>query len=714
MTNTVFPSDSDKGLDWYLKARFGLFIHWGAYAVAGIEASWPIMAPELSEAMFGVKTRISEVDYQTLPDRFNPVDFDPDAWVRTAQNTGMRYIVITAKHHDGFCMFDAPGTDYKITNTPYGKDICRELADACARAEMPLGFYYSPPDMHHPGYRDTSQPAVTNWLGEPERPEWADYLDYMESHIQTLLTDYGEVCILWFDGLVNHAKYDPPRFHQLVHDLSPKTLINDRLGAGYDFITPEQFIPKAGVPVRTGKPPSGDDPGAEGLFRVVNSLIKVPGIRGVIRRQLEKYGEGKLELTKIAQEPYPSQERFQPWETCMTMGKSWAYNPEETEWKTSKQLLHNLVGVASRGGNYLLNVGPTALGTFPLEAVERLDAIGRWMGHYQDAIHGTIYTSLSDLSWGCATRKGDQVYLFVFDWSADGRLEIDPFPGTIRAVKVYNGGDLPHHLHGTRLSIDLPSQAPDPELPILVVEIDSADPGWEDYDQGAVNMTAPQQYLRAQVIANAWINALLNLVIAYFFYRVRDILPVSEVSADIFITVGIISFLVSWIAVWGTRSELGKGKIGPLSPAGRKSRLPSNSALRALVIMAACVLGFGGILVGFIALLGIGGFGNWIYIGFKTVYTGACAALAASLAIRSVLRMLISDRLSGLCSRFFCGDGDVSQDESPKMTSTFGDGFMGLFEYQWEKIPPPKNAAHSFVNLSIFIGSGKAKRLVPL
>ena len=239
-------------LTWYLKAKFGLFIHWGAYAVGGIEASWPIMAPELSEAMFGIKSTITEAEYRVLPERFNPVDFDPDSWVSTAQDAGMQYIIITAKHHDGFCMFDAPGTDYKITNTPYGKDICWELAEACARVGMPLGFYYSPPDMHHPGYRDTGLPAVKNWLGEPGRPEWSGYLDYMESHIRLLLTDYGEVSVLWFDGLVNHAKYDPTRFHQLVHDLSPKTLINDRLGAGYDFITPEQFIPKAGIPVKPG------------------------------------------------------------------------------------------------------------------------------------------------------------------------------------------------------------------------------------------------------------------------------------------------------------------------------------------------------------------------------------------------------------------------------------------------------------------------------
>jgi len=326
----------DQRLEKYLDARFGMFIHWGVYTVAGVEASWPIMAPDLSEAMFRNQTRITQSAYEALTSRFNPVDFNADDWVRSAQEAGMRYMVFTAKHHDGFCMFDAPDTDYKISNTPYGKDICLELAQACARANMPLGFYYSPPDMHHPGYRDTSKPATANWTGEPKRKEWSTYLDYMESHIRKLLTDYGDVFVLWFDGLANHGKYDPERFHKLIRELSPATLINDRLGDDFDFVTPEQFIPKAGIPTRTGKPPAGLDPGGDGFFKTVDFLFKVPLARGWIKKQMEKYADGTLELTPVHQEPYPSPERFQPWETCMTMGQTWAYNPTETCWTRQK------------------------------------------------------------------------------------------------------------------------------------------------------------------------------------------------------------------------------------------------------------------------------------------------------------------------------------------------------------------------------------------
>ena len=340
--NGTLPKFSESS-HWYQQAKFGLFIHWGAYSVAGAEASWPIMAPDLSEAMFGTQNRISESEYCSLPAKFNPEDFDAEAWVRIAQKTGMRYIVITAKHHDGFCMFDAPGTDYKITNTPFGRDICLELSQACAKYGMRLGFYYSPPDMHHPGYRDTRKPATKNWLGEPKRKEWADYLDYMESHIRKLLSDYGHVSIIWFDGLANHGKYNPERFHKLVHSLSPDTLINDRLGDDYDFVTPEQFIPKEGIPIRTGKPPAGIDPGGDGFFSLVNSLFNVPGLQSWLRKQLKKYNDGTLELTPVPQEAYPSPERFQPWETCMTIGQSWGYNPHETNWKSADQLIRNLV-----------------------------------------------------------------------------------------------------------------------------------------------------------------------------------------------------------------------------------------------------------------------------------------------------------------------------------------------------------------------------------
>jgi alpha-L-fucosidase len=626
----------EKRLTWYQEAKFGLFIHWGIYTAAGVEASWPIMAPDLSEAMFGTTTRISETDYVKLAGKFNPVDFDADVWVRIAKEFGMRYMVITSKHHDGFCMFDAPGTDYKITNTPFGRDICLELSQACAKVGMPLGFYYSPPDMHHSGYRDTGKPATQNWLGEPNRKEWSEYLDYMESHIRKLLTGYGHVSILWFDGLVNHGKYDPKRFHKMIHELSPNTLINDRLGDDYDFITPEQFIPRKGIPLRTGRPPSGNDPGGDGFFRLVTLLFKIPGIRGFLRKQLQKYGEGELELTQVLQERYPSPERFQPWETCMTMGRSWAFNPIETDWKTPQTLLRNLVYVVSRGGNYLLNVGPTALGTFPNEGVDRLQHIGRWMAIYHETIYGNTYTPLQGLPWGQATRKKDKIYLHVFHWPSNNMLVIDAFPGTALSASLFAGEPLAFSQYGPRLEISVPPQATNPDVSVLVVEINSSEPGWNNYSHGISNGKKIENFLRTQMINNLVINSFLNGLIAYFAYRSRTEILFPEAAIDILITVGIIAFLVGWIGIGLARQEVAKGNLPREYISSPK--LPKGAGARGLVISLICVFIYGGLLLdSSIFLISPGGFSNWAYILFKTMYTGVCASLASLLAILSVL-----------------------------------------------------------------------------
>jgi len=637
-TNAPLPNDLPRS-EWYQQAKFGLFIHWGAYCVAGAEASWPIMAPDLSEAMFGTQTRISESDYRALPARFNPVDFDAEAWVRTARAAGMRYIVFTSKHHDGFCMFDAPGTDYKITNTPFGREICLELSQACARNDMRLGFYYSPPDMHHPGYRDTRKPATENWLGEPKRKEWAGYLDYMESHIRKLLTDYGPVSILWFDGLANHLKYDPERFHKLVRSLSPDTLINDRLGDDFDFVTPEQFIPKLGIPIRTGKPPAGVDPGGDGFFSLVNSMFKVPGLRGWIRRQLKKYNDGSLELTPVMQETYPSPQRYQPWETCMTMGQTWGYNPQETNWKTSRALIRNLVEVVSRGGNYLLNVGPTELGTFPPEATERLKQIGEWMRKHGESIYGATYTPLQGAEWGRATLKNERIYLHLFEWPSSGRLKISGFPVSANKVSLLNEAQLRFKQDGQELEIDLPDIDPDEDVPVLVVDFSDTGKALVNFSPEKETKTSTLQYIKKQAIANGWINSVINGVIAFFTYRLRGPIPYAEAAIDILITVLIIVYLISWLSIGSTRNEVIKGNLPDRVKGWPALKLPHSAGLSALLISMVCVILFGGLFMdGLLYVLAPGGFNNWVYFVIKTLYTGLCAALASSLTIQSVVR----------------------------------------------------------------------------
>jgi alpha-L-fucosidase len=407
------------------EAKFGMFIHWGPYSLASVEASWPIMRP----AQWG----ISEAEYRLLPSRFNPVKFRPQDWVRLAQAAGQRYMVFTTKHHDGFCMFDSAYTSYKITRTPYAKDVLAELAAAARELGMPLGFYYSPPDMNHPGFRDTSQPASANWQGQPERPEWPLYLDYMELQLRELLTRYGDVFVIWFDGLGNQRQYDGLRFHKLIRELQPRALINNRIGLPGDFLTPEQRLPKA-IPVRGAKV-GYTDPSDEGL----------------------------------SAEP-PPPERFQPWETCMTINNTWAYNQNDRNYKSTTELIRQLIEAASKGGNFLLNVGPTPEGLIQPEFEERLRGIGAWLERNGEAIYGATYGPLQNLPFGRTTAKGKTIYLHLFEMPG-GRVELRGLRAKVRRVRLVDGGKpLRHVQSGDLVTIDLSGVSADPHATVLALE----------------------------------------------------------------------------------------------------------------------------------------------------------------------------------------------------------------------------------------------------
>ncbi|MFB3826827.1 MAG: alpha-L-fucosidase [Bryobacteraceae bacterium] len=385
---------------WFREARFGMFIHWGPYSQASVEASWPIMTPE--RTAFGV---ISEPAYRDLAKTFNPVKYDPKSWVRLAKAAGQRYIVFTSKHHDGFCMFDSAYTRYKITNTPYKKDVAAMLAEACREERMPLGFYYSPPDMDHPGYRDTSKPSSANWRGEPWRPEWPLYLSYMEMQLRELLTRYGEVALIWFDGLGGKA-YDPWRMHRTVRELQPTALINNRVGLPGDFGTPEQRVP----------------------------------------------GE-------------PSDQLF---EVCMTINGTWGYNRNDTRYKSAIQLVRILVDTVSKGGNFLLNVDPTPEGEIQPEFVERLTAMGKWLEVNGESIYGASAGPLQKLPWGRTTSKGDTVYVHIFDWQGP-KLELGGLKPPASVTLLASGRKLPFRVRDGAIVIDLPETAPDACVTVLAL-----------------------------------------------------------------------------------------------------------------------------------------------------------------------------------------------------------------------------------------------------
>ncbi len=411
---------------WYRDAKFGMFIHWGPYSLASVEASWPIMRP--------TPGGISEADYRALPGKFNPTKFDPDAFVDLARAAGQEYMVFTTKHHDGFCMFDSSYTDYKITNTPYGKDIVKQLADACGKRDMRLGFYYSPPDMHHPDFRDTSKLARDNWNGEPQRPEWPIYLEYMQLQLTELLTRYGPVVLIWFDGLYHQEKYDGERFVDLIRKLQPGTLVNDRIGVPGDYVTPEQFIPKA-IPTK------------EAHFF---------GWEQNVQKELKP--------------TIPKPEDFQLWETCMTINETWAYNMHDHNYKSAQFLIRALVEVASRGGNFLLNVGPQPDGVIQPEFQERLRAIGDWLAVNGESIYGTTYGPIQGVSSLRTTTKRETIYVHIFDWPSSS-LQIPGLTTKVVAAHLLANGQ-PVKVRQTEQSIEieLPSQAPDPNVSVIAMK----------------------------------------------------------------------------------------------------------------------------------------------------------------------------------------------------------------------------------------------------
>jgi len=341
-------------------------------------------------------------------------------------------MVFTTKHHDGFCMFDTQYTDYKITKTPYGKDMLAQLVEAAKAEGMPLGFYYSPPDLNHPGFRDTSKLSSTNWQGEPARPEWPVYIGYMDLQLRELLTRYGDAYVIWFDGLGDQQKYGGTRFHELIRTLQPKALVNNRIGLTGDFVTPEQRLPN-GIP-RKGATVGNVDPNDKGV---------------------------------LAAPPRP--EEFQMWETCMTINGTWAYNKNDRRYKSSTELIRALIDAASKGGNFLLNVGPTPEGTIQPEFQERLLAIGAWLKINGDAIYGTTYGPLQSIPFGRMTAKGKTLYLHIFDMPKQ-QIELEGIDAKVLSVRALDGNTpLKFTQSGGKLSIPAAGIQPRDHATVLAI-----------------------------------------------------------------------------------------------------------------------------------------------------------------------------------------------------------------------------------------------------
>jgi len=394
-------------MKWWTEARFGMFIHWGIYSVpAGVYNGKEI--PGIGEWIMN-KGKIPMAEYQKYAAQFNPVKFDADKFVSLAKQAGMKYIVITSKHHDGFAMFRSKASDFNVFDaTPYKRDIIKEMARACDKYEMKLGLYYSQAqDWNHPGG------AANGGYWDPaQNGDMDQYIDKVAvPQMKEILTKYGPISILWFDTPTNMTPERAAKIHDVLK-LQPNIITNNRLGGGFngDLETPEQYIPATG---------------------------------------------------------YPGQN----WETCMTMNDTWGYKANDKNFKSTKTLIQNLIDIASKGGNYLLNVGPTAEGLIPDEEVTRLQQIGKWMAVNGNAIYGTYASPFSYLNWGRATYDGKILYLHVFKWPANGILNV-PLQNEVNkayllanktAVKVKPTAD------GIRLT--LPTTAPDSIASVIALEI---------------------------------------------------------------------------------------------------------------------------------------------------------------------------------------------------------------------------------------------------
>jgi alpha-L-fucosidase len=424
------PVSQDERMAWWREARFGMFIHWGLYAIPAGE--WPMGAPDAARhhgEWIRESAQIPVGEYEKLKPRFNPVKFDADLWARTAADAGMKYLVITSKHHDGFGLFDSKQTDWDVMATPLGRDILAELSAACARHGVRFCTYHSIMDWHHPDYLPRR-----GWE-KAARPEDGADLDrferYLHAQVTEVVTQYHPG-VMWFDGewesTWSHER--GLRLFELCRRLDPRMIVNNRVdvhrggmggfsgssAAVGDFATPEQEIPATGLP--------GVD-----------------------------------------------------WETCMTMNEHWGYCAADADWKTAEDLVRKLADIVSKGGNFLLNVGPRADGTFPPEAVERLAEIGAWMRVNGESIHGSAASLFDDLPFGrCTVRVGEQgskLYFHVFEWPKDRRLVVPGLGSTFgRAYLLARPeAELPRAREGGDVWISLPDAAPDPIDTVVVLEV---------------------------------------------------------------------------------------------------------------------------------------------------------------------------------------------------------------------------------------------------
>jgi alpha-L-fucosidase len=435
------PDADDHRMEWWREARFGMFIHWGVYSVPG-GVYKGIQVNRIAEWIMN-RGKIPVAEYKAFAKDFNPVKYDADAWVKMAKDAGMKYIVITSKHHDGFAMFDTKASEWDIVDaTPYKKDVLKPLADACRKYGLKLGFYYShAQDWVNPGgaaarkvategYANPDSAAIDaytsansgHWDPAQTTKTMSQYIkDVAIPQVKELLTNYGDIAVIWWDTPTGMTDEYAEEFKELLK-MQPNIITNDRLKRPNfpgDYKTPEQRIP---------------------------NLSELDG---------------------------------KDWETCMTMNETWGYKSYAHNWKSSQTLVRNLIDIASKGGNYLLNVGPKPDGSFPQESINILKEMGEWMKVNSEAIYGTSASPFGLFDWGRCTKKQNgkntTLYFSVFDWPKDGKLVIPNFKNSVSAAKfLANGKAVKTNVKDNTLTITLPAEALNTIATVIKVDVKGA------------------------------------------------------------------------------------------------------------------------------------------------------------------------------------------------------------------------------------------------
>jgi alpha-L-fucosidase len=427
---TETEQDKQARMEWWKDARFGLFIHWGLYAVPAGEYKGEKVEGIGEWIMNSLNIPIEE--YEQFADDFNPVKFDASEWVSIAKDAGMKYIVITSKHHDGFALWDSDVTQWDIIDaTPYNKDILKELSQACQEQDIKLCFYYSIMDWHHPDAQAMWEPNYNQGRdSENVNPDFPEYIEnYMKPQLEELLTNYGDIGVLWFDGewIPAYTSEMGKEVYNFVRSLQSDIIINNRV-----------------------------DKGRQGMMGL-NKEGDFVGDFGTPEQEIPDTGIANVD-----------------WESCMTMNDTWGYKHFDDNWKSTETLIHHLVDIVSKGGNFLLNVGPTAEGIIPRPSVERLQAMGDWMDVNSESIYEAQASPFNRPDWGRYTQKNNKIYAHVFDWPENQMLEIPELSSAASVYLLTADGNVDLEVESTvnGLNITLPAQAPDPVASVVAIELD--------------------------------------------------------------------------------------------------------------------------------------------------------------------------------------------------------------------------------------------------